>query len=59
MQRKFYSGPVGNGAVQETAAGLAHERTHLDAVVTKSRYTAPAEQLASTLKISADSKGCS
>jgi restriction system protein len=48
LQCKLYSGPVGNGAVQEIAAGRAHERADYAAVVTNSRYTAPAEQLAST-----------
>ncbi len=48
LQCKLYSGPVGNAAVQEIAAGRAHERAHYGVVVTNSRYTAPAEQLAST-----------
>ena len=48
LQCKLYSGPVGNGAVQEIAAGRAHERADFGAVVTNSRYTAPAEQLAAT-----------
>ena len=48
LQCKLYSGRVGNGAVQEIAAGRAHERAHYAAVVTNSRYTAPAEQLAAT-----------
>jgi len=46
LQCKLYSGPVGNGAVQEIAAGRAYEHAHFGAVVTNSRYTAPAEQLA-------------
>jgi restriction system protein len=48
LQCKLYSGPVGNGAVQEIAVGRAHERAQYGAVVTNSRYTAPAEQLAAT-----------
>ena len=51
LQCKLYSGPVGNGAVQEIAAGRAHERADFGAVVTNSRYTAPAEQLAATNSI--------
>lgn len=46
LQCKLYSGPVGNGAVQEIVAGRAHERAHYGAVVTNNRYTLPAEQLA-------------
>jgi Restriction endonuclease len=48
LQCKLYSGPVGNGAVQEIVAGRAHEQADFGAVVTNSRYTAPAEQLAAT-----------
>lgn len=48
LQCKLYTGPVGNQAVQEIVAGKAHERAHFGAVVTNSRYTSPAEQLAST-----------
>jgi hypothetical protein len=48
LQCKLYAGTVGNSAVQEIAAGRAHERAHYGAVVTNSRYSAPAEQLAST-----------
>jgi restriction system protein len=48
LQCKLYSGPVGNKAVQEVVAARAHEQAHYGAVVTNSRYTSPAEQLAST-----------
>jgi restriction system protein len=48
LQCKLYSGAVGNKAVQEVAAGAAHEKTHFGAVVSNNRYTAPAEQLART-----------
>jgi restriction system protein len=48
LQCKLYSGPVGNKAVQEIAAGKAHAQAHCGAVVTNSRYTSSAEQLAST-----------
>jgi hypothetical protein len=48
FQCKLYSGPVGNKAVQEVAAGRAYERADYGAVVTNSRYTSAAEQLAST-----------
>lgn len=48
LQCKLYSRPVGNKAVQEVAAGKAHEQAHCGAVVTNSRYTSAAEQLAST-----------
>ena len=48
LQCKLYSGAVGNKAVQEIAAGKIHERAHKGIVVTNSRYTSAAEQLAST-----------
>jgi restriction system protein len=48
LQCKLYTGPVGNKAVQEIAAGVAHEKAHLGAVVSNNRYTSPAEQLAAT-----------
>jgi restriction system protein len=48
LQCKLYGGPVGNKAVQEAAAGKAHEQAQHGIVVTNSRYTAAAEQLAST-----------
>lgn len=48
LQCKLYSGPVGNGAVQQIAAGRVHEGADYAAVVTNSRYTSPAEELAST-----------
>ena len=48
LQCKLYTGPVGNKAVQEAAAGRAHERADYGIVVTNNRYTSPAEQLAAT-----------
>jgi restriction system protein len=48
LQCKLYSNPVGNKAVQEVTAAKNHERAHYAAVVTNSRYTVPAEQLAAT-----------
>ena len=51
LQCKLYSGAVGNKAVQEVAAGVAHENAHCGAVVSNSRYTSPAEQLARTNRI--------
>ena len=48
LQCKLYSGPVGNKAVQEAVAARAYEQAHHCAVVTNSRYTSAAEQLAST-----------
>jgi len=48
LQCKLYSGSVGNSAVQEVVAGKAYERADRCAVVTNSRYTPAAEQLAAT-----------
>ncbi len=48
LQCKLYTGPVGNKAVQEAAAGRAHEKADYGAVVTNNRYTSAAEQLAAT-----------
>jgi restriction system protein len=48
LQCKLYSGAVGNKAVQEVVAAKAYEQAHHGAVVTNSRYTSAAEQLAST-----------
>jgi HJR/Mrr/RecB family endonuclease len=48
LQCKLYTGPVGNKAVQEAAAGKAHEQAHYGIVVTNNRYTPAAEQLATT-----------
>jgi Restriction endonuclease len=49
IQCKLYnSGPVGNKAVQEAAAGKAHERANYGIVVSNSRYTSAAKQLAAT-----------
>ena len=51
LQCKLYSNPVGNKAVQEAAAGRAHEQAEVGIVVTNSSYTAPAEALAHTNKV--------
>lgn len=49
LQCKLYAQrPVGNKAVQEAAAGKAHEQASYGVVVTNNRYTSAAEQLAST-----------
>jgi len=45
IQCKYYSKPVGNAAVQEAFAALAHARAQIAAVVTNSRYTRSALQL--------------
>jgi HJR/Mrr/RecB family endonuclease len=51
LQCKLYSNPVGNKAVQEAAAGRAHENADYAAVVSNSSYTNAARQLAQTNKI--------
>jgi restriction system protein len=48
LQCKLYSRAVGNKAVQEAAAGRAHEQADYGIVVSNNRYTHDAEQLAST-----------
>jgi hypothetical protein len=48
FQCKLYSGPVGNKAVQEAAAGRQHERAHYALVVSNNDYTRFAKQLAAT-----------
>jgi restriction system protein len=48
LQCKLYSNPVGNKAVQEIAAGRAHQQAHYGAVVTNNAYTPSARQLAQT-----------
>ena len=48
LQCKLYKRPVGNKAVQEAAAARAHERADFGVVVSNSKYTQDAEQLAST-----------
>jgi Restriction endonuclease/GYF domain 2 len=48
LQCKLYKRPVGNKAVQEAAAARAHERADFGIVVSNSKYTQDAEQLAST-----------
>jgi HJR/Mrr/RecB family endonuclease len=51
LQCKLYSNPVGNKAVQEIAAGRIHQQAHYGAVVTNSRYTSAAQELANTTGI--------
>lgn len=51
FQCKFYSSPVGNKAVQEAAAGRAHEQADFGIVVSNNRYTAAAEELANTNRV--------
>ena len=51
LQCKLYSSPVGNKAVQEAAAGRAHEQADFGIVVSNNRYTASAEELASTNRV--------
>lgn len=46
IQCKRYKGSVGNKAVQEAYAGMAYYRTNRAAVVTTSRFTKSAEELA-------------
>ena len=48
IQCKKYSKPVGNRAVQEIVAGIAHEDAHRGVVVTTSDYTPAAEALAAS-----------
>lgn len=51
LQCKLYSSPVGNKAVQEAAAGRAHEQADFGIVVSNNRYTAAAEELAKTNRV--------
>lgn len=51
LQCKLYSNPVGNKAVQEAVAAKGFEQAHYCAVVSNTRYTSAAEQLASTNKV--------
>jgi hypothetical protein len=46
IQTKFYSGAVGNKAVQEVLGALSFYKTDVAMVVTNSRFTKSAEQLA-------------
>lgn len=48
FQCKKYAQPVGNGAVQEIAAGKQFERADIAAVVSNATFTPSAKQLAST-----------
>jgi hypothetical protein len=51
IQCKKYRSPVGNKAVQEIAAGRAHEMAHYAVVVTNNSFTPSAKQLALTNKV--------
>ena len=46
IQAKGYHNSVGNGAVQAAVAGMAHYRCNACAVITNSRFTSSAEELA-------------
>ncbi|MDR6600225.1 hypothetical protein J2732_001208 [Achromobacter deleyi] len=48
VQCKFYSSTVGNGAVQEIAAGRLHYQADLGIVVSRTSFTPAARQLAQT-----------
>lgn len=48
FQCKKYGQPVGNGAVQEIAAGKQHEQADIAAVVSNATFTPSAKQLAGT-----------
>lgn len=51
LQCKLYSRPVGNKAVQEIAAGRAHERADYAAVCGNQSYTPAAKRLAGTNQV--------
>jgi len=51
IQCKLYSGPVGNKSVQEATAARAFEQADVGIVVSNSRYTSAAEQLAASNRI--------
>jgi restriction system protein len=51
LQCKLYSKPVGNKAVQEIAAGRAHERADFAAVCSNQPYTPAAKRLAGTNQV--------
>src|SRR6185312_7527570 len=51
LQCKLYSRPVGNKAVQEIAAGRAHERADYAAVCSNQSYTPAAKRLAGTNQV--------
>lgn len=48
IQAKGYHNSVGNGAVQEAVAGMAHYSCNACAVITNSRFTTSAEELATS-----------
>lgn len=48
IQAKGYHNPVGNTAVQEAVAGRAHYRCNSCAVITNSRFTKSAQELAAS-----------
>jgi hypothetical protein len=51
LQCKLHRHPVGNKAVQEASAARTHERADYAAVVSNSRFTPAAQQLAATNEI--------
>lgn len=51
IQCKLYDRPVGNKSVQEVVAARGHEQADYGIVVTNSRYTPAAQQLASTNEV--------
>jgi restriction system protein len=51
IQCKKYSKPVGNRAVQEIVAAIAHEGAQRGVVVTTSAYTTAAEKLAASNQV--------
>jgi len=51
IQAKYYTGSVGNGAVQEIHSGMAFYDADYGMVVTQSKYTEHAKSLASKLNI--------
>ena len=51
VQCKKYSKPVGNHAVQEIVAAIAHEAAQHGVVVTNNRFTAGARRLAASNRI--------
>jgi hypothetical protein len=50
IQAKLYDKPVGNDAVQQVFAGMVHYRCHRCAVVTNSRFTWAATELATSTR---------
>ncbi|WP_435199769.1 restriction endonuclease [Qipengyuania sp. 902] len=51
LQCKLYSGPVGNKAVQEAFAGRSYHRVEKVAVISNSRFTPSAQELAASTDV--------